>query len=66
MIYDSGILVLCGDFLFCYRKEVYDYYPNKFVQMTENRFRIFNTLFELPGKSVYPLEHIIMTLVAFV
>lgn len=42
------ILVCIHGFTFVKGKEVYDYYPNKFVQMDEKRFRIFNTLFELP------------------
>ncbi|GFO30631.1 cytosolic purine 5'-nucleotidase [Plakobranchus ocellatus] len=30
------------------RSEIEDVYPTKFVQMDETRFRIFNTLYELP------------------
>lgn len=45
----SGYILVCvHGFTFVKGKEVYDYYPNKFVQMDEKRFRIFNTLFELP------------------
>eukprot|EP00106_Octopus_bimaculoides_P002098 XP_014769540.1 PREDICTED: cytosolic purine 5'-nucleotidase-like [Octopus bimaculoides] len=42
------ILVCVHGFSFLSGKEVYEYYPNKFVHMDEKRFRIFNTLFELP------------------
>ncbi|KAH3755807.1 hypothetical protein DPMN_190506 [Dreissena polymorpha] len=30
------------------RTDIHEMYPNKFVQLDENRFRIFNTLYELP------------------
>ena len=33
-------------------------YPNKFVQMDEKRFRIFNTLYELPGEIPQTYLHI--------
>ena len=35
----------------CCRHEIHKLYPNKFVQMDETRFRIFNTLYELPGRT---------------
>jgi len=37
-------------FLSIFRTGIHEMYPNKFVQMDENRFRIFNTLYELPSK----------------
>ncbi|GAB1607712.1 cytosolic purine 5'-nucleotidase isoform X1 [Argonauta hians] len=44
-----GYIPVCvHGFSFLKGKQVYEYYPNKFVHMDEKRFRIFNTLFELP------------------
>ena len=42
------ILISYGSCIF--RSDIHGMYPNKFVQMDEKRFRIFNTLYELPGE----------------
>ncbi|XP_070212765.1 cytosolic purine 5'-nucleotidase-like isoform X2 [Littorina saxatilis] len=44
----GNILVCVTGFQFQKGPEIHKMYPNKFVQMDENRFRIFNTLYELP------------------
>ncbi|KAK7479269.1 hypothetical protein BaRGS_00029517, partial [Batillaria attramentaria] len=37
-----------GKLYLCCRRDIHKLYPNKFVQMDDSRFRIFNTLYELP------------------
>ncbi|KAL4232109.1 Cytosolic purine 5'-nucleotidase [Mactra antiquata] len=44
----GNILVCVHGFEFLKGTDIHEMYPNKFVQMDENRFRIFNTLYELP------------------
>ncbi|KAL5021030.1 hypothetical protein ScPMuIL_000185 [Solemya velum] len=44
----GNILVCVHGFEFMKGIEIHKLYPNKFVQMDEHRFRIFNTLYELP------------------
>ncbi|KAL8607087.1 hypothetical protein ACOMHN_008673 [Nucella lapillus] len=44
----GNILVCITGFHFLRGTEIHKLYPNKFVQMDENRFHIFNTLYELP------------------
>lgn len=47
----GNIMVCVHGFKFMNGNEIHKYYPNKFVQreVDINRFRIFNTLYELPG-----------------
>lgn len=44
----GNILVCVTGFQFMRGHDIHSLYPNKFVQMDDNRFRIFNTLYELP------------------
>ncbi|ESO93154.1 hypothetical protein LOTGIDRAFT_190218 [Lottia gigantea] len=44
----GNILVCVHGFQFLRGHEIHNFYANKFVQMDEKRFRIFNTLYELP------------------
>ncbi|XP_052770663.1 cytosolic purine 5'-nucleotidase-like isoform X3 [Mya arenaria] len=44
----GNILVCVHGFEFLKGTNIHEMYPNKFVQLDENRFRIFNTLYELP------------------
>ncbi|KAK6174762.1 hypothetical protein SNE40_017978 [Patella caerulea] len=44
----GNILVCVHGFCFLRGKDIHSLYPNKYVQMDEKRFRIFNTLYELP------------------
>ncbi|KAL3863170.1 hypothetical protein ACJMK2_004939 [Sinanodonta woodiana] len=44
----GNILVCAHGFEFLKGRKIHSLYPNKFVQMDEHRFRIFNTLYELP------------------
>ncbi|XP_071090356.1 cytosolic purine 5'-nucleotidase-like [Haliotis cracherodii] len=44
----GNILVCVQGFQFLRGQEIQALYPSKFVQMDEHRFRIFNTLYELP------------------
>ncbi|XP_052225406.1 cytosolic purine 5'-nucleotidase-like isoform X3 [Dreissena polymorpha] len=44
----GNILVCVHGFEFLKGTDIHEMYPNKFVQLDENRFRIFNTLYELP------------------
>lgn len=55
----GNIMVCVHGFKFMNGHEIHKYYPNKFVQREEkpNRFRIFNTLYELPG--IYILSCIV-------
>ena len=50
------ILISYGSCIF--RSDIHGMYPNKFVQMDEKRFRIFNTLYELPGEIPQTYLHI--------
>ncbi|CAG2224353.1 E3.1.3.5 [Mytilus edulis] len=47
----GNIMVCVHGFKFMNRHEIHKIYPNKFVNREDdpNRFRIFNTLYELPG-----------------
>jgi len=44
----GNILVCVHGFKFLKTSEIYEKYPNKFVQMDESRIQILNTLFDLP------------------
>ncbi|XP_054721939.1 cytosolic purine 5'-nucleotidase-like isoform X2 [Uloborus diversus] len=44
----GNILVCCHGFKFLKTSEIYALYPNKFIQLDENRIYILNTLFHLP------------------
>ncbi|XP_041368977.1 cytosolic purine 5'-nucleotidase-like [Gigantopelta aegis] len=44
----GNILVCVHGFQFMRGHQIHVLYPNKFVQLDETRFRIFNTLYELP------------------
>ncbi|XP_055929014.1 cytosolic purine 5'-nucleotidase-like isoform X1 [Argiope bruennichi] len=44
----GNILVCCHGFQFLKTSEIYNLYPNKFIQHHDNRIYILNTLFNLP------------------
>ncbi|KAK3095658.1 hypothetical protein FSP39_017226, partial [Pinctada imbricata] len=44
----GNILVCVHGFQFMRANEMHSFYPNKFVQKDASRFRIFNTLYDLP------------------
>lgn len=44
----GNILVCVHGFEFLKSSDIHEMYPNKFVQLDEKRYRIFNTLYELP------------------
>jgi 5'-nucleotidase len=44
----GNILVCCHGFKFLKTSEIYNLYPNKFIQHDESRIYILNTLFNLP------------------
>ncbi|OXA63436.1 cytosolic purine 5'-nucleotidase isoform X2 [Folsomia candida] len=44
----GNILVCCHGFQFLKQSEVYELYPNKFIQLDESRTYVLNTLFNLP------------------
>ena len=52
MLTSWGFFMLCLNSFqtfCCFRSEIYALYPNKFVQLDENRIYVLNTLFNLPG-----------------
>ncbi|XP_064599743.1 cytosolic purine 5'-nucleotidase-like [Liolophura sinensis] len=44
----GNILICVHGFDFLVGRQIHQFYPNKFVNRDEKRFRIFNTLYELP------------------
>ena len=50
----NALSMLLHVFSLCFRHEMHSLYPNKFVQKDSKRFKIFNTLYDLPGRYIGP------------